>query len=432
MDIIIILILILINGFFSLSEIAVISSKETRLNQHKQQGSKGAEIALRLRADSENFLSSVQVGITLVALITGAYSGASLSDDLIPLFDKIEVLRPYSNVISITVVMFLTTYITIVIGELVPKTIALSKPDVVAIRIAPIIRVFSKIFYPFVKLLSASTTFITNLLGIKKTAEDMTETELRQMLRTASKTGVIEETQNSIHEKVFNFSDKRAIHLMTHRIEVEWIDLDETEEEIRREIENITHNKIVCCRGSLDNLTGVLMIRDYYKAVVHGPDFKVSDLVVQPVIIHENTSAPKVLEQMKQSRTHICVVVDEYGDFEGVITFHDIMENLVGILPDEGEIVEPDYFVRDDNSVLVNGDAPIEVMSNFIENFDVDFELIDYSTVAGFVIEQINMIPKIGDKINYADYTIEIVDMDGNRIDKVLISKNQAESDDAN
>jgi putative hemolysin len=145
--------------------------------------------------------------------------------------------------------------------------------------------------------------------------------------------------------------------------------------------------------------------------------------MVQPVVIHENTSATKVLEQMKQSRTHICVVVDEYGDFEGIITFHDIMENLVGLLPDEGEIMEPDYFVREDNSVLINGDAPIEVMSGFMEGFDVDFELIDYSTVAGFVIDLINMIPKVGDRIDYGDYTIEIVDMDGNRIDKVLIWK---------
>lgn len=425
MELIIILVLILINGFFSLSEIAVISSKESRLNQHRQSGSKGAAIALQLRADSENFLSSVQVGITLVGLITGAYSGISLAGYITPLFDKIEALRPYSSAISMSLVMFLTTYVTIVIGELVPKTIALGNPEKVAVRVAPLINIFSKIFYPFVKLLAGSTTFITNLLGIKKTADQMTETELRQMIKTASMEGVIEENQNTIHEKVFNFSDKRAIHLMTHRIEVEWIDLDETLEEIKNDLENYQHNKIICCRGSLDSFVGVLMMRDYYKAVVQGKEIKIEDLMVQPVVIHENTSATKVLEQMKQSRTHICVVVDEYGDFEGIITFHDIMENLVGILPDEGEIVEPDFFMRDDKSVLVNGDAPIEVMSNVIDGFDVDFELIDYSTVAGFVIDQINMIPKVGDKINFGDYIIEIVDMDGNRIDKVLIWKQE-------
>lgn len=423
MELLIILLLILINGFFSLSEIAVISSKETRLNQARLTGSKGAVTALKLRDDSENFLSSVQVGITLVGLITGAYSGISLAGYITPFFDKIDTLRPYSHGISISLIMFLTTYVTIVIGELVPKTIALNNPEKVAVKVAPLINIFSKIFFPFVKLLAVSTTFITNLLGIKKTADSMTETELRQMIKTASLDGVIEKDQTNIHEKVFNFSDKRAIHLMTHRIEVEWIDLEESEEEIRKEIEGYQHNKIICCNGSLDNLVGVLLVKDYYKALISGNDFLVKSLVVQPVVIHENTSAPKVLEQMKHHRTHICVVVDEYGDFEGIITFHDIMENLVGLLPDEGEVVEPDYYVRDDKSVLINGDAPIEVMSSIIDDFDIDFELIDYSTVAGFVIDQINEIPKVGDKINYLDYIIEIVDMDGNRIDKVLIWK---------
>ena len=423
MELLIILLLILINGFFSLSEIAVISSKETRLNQARLTGSKGAVTALKLRDDSENFLSSVQVGITLVGLITGAYSGISLAGYITPFFDKIDSLRPYSHGISISLIMFLTTYVTIVIGELVPKTIALNNPEKVAVKVAPLINIFSKIFYPFVKLLAVSTTFITNLLGIKKTADSMTETELRQMIKTASLDGVIEKDQTNIHEKVFNFSDKRAIHLMTHRIEVEWIDLEETEEEIRKDIEGYQHNKIICCNGSLDNLVGVLLVKDYYKALISGNDFLIKSLVVQPVVIHKNTSAPKVLEQMKHHRTHICVVVDEYGDFEGIITFHDIMENLVGLLPDEGEVVEPDYFVRDDKSVLINGDAPIEVMSSIIDDFDIDFELIDYSTVAGFVIDQINEIPKVGDKINYLDYIIEIVDMDGNRIDKVLIWK---------
>lgn len=421
MELIIILALILINGFFSLSEIAVISSKETRLTQAKQSGSKGAATALKLLKDSENFLSSVQVGITLVGLITGAYSGISLAGYLTPFFDKIEALRPYSNGISIALIMFLITYVTIVIGELVPKTIALNNPEKVAVKVAPLISVFSRIFYPFVKILAVSTTFITNLLGIKKTTDSITETELRQMIKTASIDGVIEEDQTHIHEKVFNFSDKRAIHLMTHRTEIEWINLEDPEEKIREDIESFQHNKIICCNGSLDNLVGILLVKDYYKALISSNDFLINSLVVQPVVIHENTSAPQVLEQMKHHHTHICVVVDEYGDLEGIITFHDIMESLVGLIPDEGEVVEPDYFVREDNSVLINGDAPIEIMSNFIDNFDIDFEEIDYSTVAGFVIEQINMIPKVGDRVNYLNYTIEIVDMDGNRIDKVLL-----------
>lgn len=423
MEIVILLILILFNGFFSLSEIAIVSSKTSRLEQYKNAGKKGAVIAMKLRNDSEMFLSAVQVGITLISLITGAYGGISLAENVTPFIAQFDALRPYANAISLVLIMFLITYVSIVIGELVPKTIALANPEKVAIRVAPPINFFSKLFYPFVKLLSASTKLITTTFGIEKQSEHMTESELRQMIKTASLEGVIEEGQNDIHEKVFNFSDKRAKHLMTHRIEVEWIDLNESEEEIREDIDNSQHSKIVCCYETLDNLAGVLLIRDYYKALLEKKDFKVEDLIVQPVVIHEKTSAPKVLKLLKQNSSHFCVVVDEYGDFQGIVTFHDIMENLVGLIPDEGEIEEPDYFVREDESVLINGDAPIEVLTEIIKELDVDFELIDYATVAGFIIDQINEIPKVGDKIEYLDYSLEIVDMDGNRIDKILITK---------
>ncbi len=430
MEIFILLILILLNGFFSLSEIAIVSSKTARLEQLKKSGARGAGIALKLRDDSEMFLSAVQVGITLVGLITGAYGGISLADEVAPLISKIEILRPYASGISMVLIMVLITYVTIVIGELVPKTIALSNPEKVAVRIAPLINFFSRLFYPFVKLLSGSTKLITGMFGIEKQTEQMTEYELRQMIKTASLEGVIEEEQTDMHAKVFNFSDKRAKHMMTHRIEVEWIDLDESEEEIREDIDNCQHSKIVCARESLDNFDGVLHIRDYYKALLSGKDFKVEDLIMEPVVIHEKTSAQKILELLKQNTSQFCVVVDEYGDFEGIVTFHDIMENLVGLIPDEGEVEEPDYFVRDDGSILMNGDAQVEVLSEIIEGFDVDFEQIDYATVAGFIIDQINEIPREGDKMNYLNFEFEIMDMDGNRIDKVLITKQEKEEEE--
>ncbi|MBP1663200.1 MAG: Hemolysin or related protein [Bacteroidetes bacterium] len=234
MEIIILLILILFNGFFSLSEIALVSSKETRLEHYKQNGNKGALTALKLRSDSEKFLSSVQVGITLISLITGAYGGMSLAEDVAPLIARIENLRPYAPGISMVIIMFLITYVSIVVGELVPKTVALSNPEKVAVRVAPIINFFSKLFYPFVKLLSSSTSFITKMMGVEKQTEHLTESELRQMIKTASIEGVIEKEQNEIHEKVFYFSDKKAKHLMTHRMEVEWVDINAPEDEIRK------------------------------------------------------------------------------------------------------------------------------------------------------------------------------------------------------
>lgn len=421
MEIIILGFLILLNGFFSLSEIALVSSKRTRLEQSKINGSKGAEVALRLLGNSGNFLSAVQVGITLIGIITGVYGGMNIADDVAPFFLKFGPTSPYAHEIALTLTVIVITYISIVIGELVPKTIALSAPEGIAIKVAPVIFYFSSAFYPFVKLLSVSTNLVNNVLGVKKQNDHMTESELRQIIKLATHEGVIEKEQNIIHEKVFYFSDKKAKHVMTHRTDLEWIDISKPEDELKKDIAGIQHSKVICSRENLDNFEGVLYVKDYYKSKTFEKEPNIKSLLVQPVIVPENADAKRVLNQLRQRKIHICIVVNEYGGLEGIITLHDIIENIVGQIPDEGETYEPDIFKRDDQSVLVNGDAPIETLAEIIENFTIDFEKIDYSTVAGFIFEQINNIPKTGDKIDYLDYTIEIVDMDGNRIDKILI-----------
>jgi len=425
MEILILGLLIILNGFFSLSEIALVSSKKSRLENLRIEGSKGAKIALHLLDDSENFLSAVQVGITLIGIVTGVYGGLNLAVEITPFFQQYESIRLYAPEISLTLAVVVITYLSIVIGELVPKTIAMSNPEKIAIVIAPIIFYFSRILYPFVKLLSSSTNLINRMLGIKKTTEQLTEAELRQMIKIASFEGVIEKEQNIIHENVFYFSDKKAQHVMTHRTDVEWIDLDKSNEIIKKELLAVHHSKVICCNGNLDNFVGVLFLRDYYKALSTSDDFKIRDLLIEPIIIPERTDAQKVLTRLRQKESHVCFVVNEYGGFEGIITLYDIMENLVGQIPQEGESDEPDVFVRDDKSVLVSGDAPVETLVDIIEDFTIDFGKIDYSTVAGFVLYQINQIPKVGDKFIYLDYTIEIVDIDGNRIDKILIKRNE-------
>jgi len=423
MEIAILGILILLNGFFALSEIALVSSKTARLEQARLEGSKGAKTALHLLKNSENFLSAIQVGITLISIVTGVYGGINIADSVSPFFEKFAITQPYAHEIALTLTILLITYISIVVGELVPKTIALSDPGNIAIRVAPIIYHFSRAFYPFVKLLSISTNFIKNLLGIKKQNEHLTESELRQMIKIASAEGVIEKGQNIIHERIFYFSDKKAKHVMTHRTEVEWINIEKPENEIKQALLEVQHSKIVCCKGNLDNFQGVIYLKDFYKSLAADNKFKLSNLLVQPIIVPENTDAKKVLSLFRQKKIHICFVVDEYGEFEGIITLHDIIENIVGQIPDEGEAYEPDVFVRDDKTVLVSGDAPIETLLEIIEDFTIDFEKIDYSTVAGFVFNQINKIPEIGDKFDYLGYKIEIVDIDGNKIDKILLTK---------
>jgi putative hemolysin len=210
---------------------------------------------------------------------------------------------------------------------------------------------------------------------------------------------------------------------MTHRTDLEWIDLENDFNHLKKELMKMQHSKVICCRGGLDNIEGILYLKDFFRYATGSGKKHLRDLIVKPVAIPENADAQTVLNHLRINRSHICFVLNEYGGFEGIITLHDIMENIVGQIPNEGEAYEPDIFVRDDDSILVNGDAPIETLAEIFDNFIIDFEKIDYSTVAGFVFSRMNSIPKTGDKFSFGNYEIEILDLDGNRIDKILIKK---------
>lgn len=423
MELIILGFLILLNGFFALSEAALISGKKARLEQYKVKGSKGARIALKLLENSENFLSAIQVGITLIGIITGVYGGLSIADDITPYIEKYQLVQPYAHEIALSLTVLVITFVSIVIGELVPKTIALSNPEKISVYIAPFIFGFSKVFYPFVKLLAVSTTLINKLLGIRYSEGQMTEEELRHMIKFASHEGVIEKEQNQMHEKVFYFSDKKAKHIMTHRKDVEWVDYELSKEEFHTEILSIKHSIAIVGRKSIDEFIGILKIKEYLVNYYSSSPRKFEKLLHKPVVVPENADAQKVLDIFRQKQNYTAIVVDEYGSFEGIITLHDIIENIIGNVPEEGEKAEPEVFVREDQTVLVSGDAPIETLVDLIKDFYINFEEIDYSTVAGYVFNQLNKIPELGDKIKVSDCTIEVVDIDGNKIDKVLITK---------
>ncbi len=422
-ELIILSFLFILNGFFSMSEIAIVSAKKTRIDQLLDKGNRGARVVLKLQENSEDFLSAIQVGITLIGIVTGAYGGVSLAKDLTPLLAQIEWLAPFADVVSMTFAVMLITYVSIIIGELVPKTIALSNPEATACRVAPTIFFFSKMLYPVVKFLGGSTSFINRLLGIKKVDDTISETELRQMIKMATNDGVLEDYENMMHEKVFYFSDKKAMHLMTHRTELERIDLKSSPDEIAKVIDASHHNKVICFENGFDNLMGILYVKDYYKAVSQGNRFSIKKLLHKPQIVHERMDAYKVLSIMRESNSRSCMVVDEYGDIQGLITLYDIMANLVGEIPTDGDGAEPDVFVRSDNSFLVSGDAPIETLGDILDDFAIDFNELDYATVAGFVLDQTNQIPSVGDKFDYGKWTFEIVDIDGRRIDKLLITE---------
>ncbi|MBP7180734.1 MAG: HlyC/CorC family transporter [Dysgonomonadaceae bacterium] len=427
-EVLIILLLIVLNGFFALSEIAVVSSSKTKLESERKKGNSGAETALKLKADPDNFLSAVQVGITLIGIVNGAYGGSTLSVYVEPFFRQFAWSAPYASTISIILVVFLITYVSIVIGELVPKTIALNNPEKVSIFVSRPVHVVSIVFYPFVRLLATSTSLFYKLIGLKPVSGSLSEMELRAMLKTASKEGVIEREENIIHEQVFYFSDKRARHLMTHRTDVEWVNVLQKKEQIVADLLKCRHSKVLACNGKLDDFVGIISIKEFLIAYYANHDFSLNELVQEPLIFPSSLRAQKVLETFRDKHKSFAVVVDEYGSLDGIITLHDIFENLVGTLVDENENEEPDIFMRNDHSALVNGEAPLEILTLFLDDFIIDFETIDYSTIAGFVLSNINKIPQVGDKFIYDNTEFEIVDVDGNKIDKVLITKKQKDS----
>lgn len=423
MEIVVLIVLVLLNGFFALSEIALVSCKRSRVEQASQKGNKGAIKALKLLDNSENFLSAIQVGITLIGIVTGVYGGINIADDFTPFFQKFEFVAAYAKEIALTLTIVVITFVSIVIGELVPKTVALNNPNRIAILIAPFIYYFTISFYPFVWLLSASTNLINRLIGLQKSADHLTGAELRQMLKLATSSGVIEKAQNVMHEKIFYFADKKAKHIMTHRVDVEWLNANLDKESVHNILLKTTHSKIILCNNGLEDIIGILYVRDYFKHCTSGNPFDFKSLLIEPTYVPDSVSAQAVLSLLQKGRIHLCCVVNEYGGFEGVITIHDILENFVGQIPDEGQIHEPDVFVRDDQSILVNGDAPIETLSELIPDFHINFEEIDYATVAGFVVDKLRKIPQLGDKFVLHNFFIEVVDLDGNKVDKVLITK---------
>lgn len=425
MELLIISLLILLNGVFSLSEIAIISSSRSRLEQLKGEGRKGAATALKLLGNSEDFLSSIQVGITLIGIVTGVYGGVSVADDIAPFFLRFEFTFNSAQEISLALTVIGITYFSIVLGELVPKTIALGNPEKIAVRVAPFVHWFSILFYPVVRVLSYSTAFINKVLGIRKQSRHLTEREIRHILKRASLDGIIGKGQDMIHQKVFYFSGKKAKHLMTHRMDIEWIDLNLPPDTIRNAVLNARHGRLVCCRENLDNYLGILYVKDYLSAGTPSKHPDIRKLMVQPPIIPESADAPKVLDRFRNDKIDCCVVVNEYGTLEGIITLHDILENLIGELPAIDEQHEPDIFVRDDKSYLISGDAPVEVLDGVFDNYITDLENVDYATVAGFVLDHIDKVPQVGDKFTFNGYIIEIVDIDGNRIDKILVRESK-------
>jgi putative hemolysin len=427
LELLAILLLIVANGVFSGAEIAVVSSRRVRLEQQAEKGDRRARAALTLSRQPNEFLSTVQIGITLIGILSGAVGGATLAGRLRPLLDAVPPLRPWSEALSLFAVVALITYFSLVIGELVPKRIALSDPERMACALARPMRALSHFSAPVVRLLGLSTDTLLNLLGVHPSGEpEITEEEIKALIRQGAQTGVFEEAEHEIVQRVLRLADRPIRATMTPRTEIDWIDSEAEEEDSLRTILEGNHSRFPVGRGSLDECLGVIRGRAFLAARLSGRPVDLEPLLQPPLFVAENARALAVIEQFKQTGVHIALVTDEYGGIEGLVTLNDLMEAIVGELPSAEDEEDPMVIEREDGSWLLDGALPIAAFMDLVQRGDWSEEKAGgFHTLGGFAMHRLGRIPRAGERFACDGLHFEIVDMDGNRVDKLLVRRQE-------
>lgn len=431
-DILIILVLILLNGVFAMSELALVSAKRMRLERRADEGSRGARAAIALADNPSHFLSTVQVGITLIGIFTGAFGEASLVSRLTPQIETVGLLAPYAYEIALFVVVLGITFVSIVLGELVPKRIAMRHPETMATLIAPPLNMLSVVMSPFVKVLSLTTEAIVRLFGIHDAKEDApTEEDIAGMFKEGTDAGLFEKTEYDIVSRALRLDDRHLKALMTPRVDLVMIDLDAERRSTLELISCHTYSRFPVYRGDRAQILGYVKVRDLLaQSVRHGSleavniEHAVSDILFVP----ETVSAMVLLELFKKNRAELALIVDEYGDIQGMVTLSDVMSALVGDVTVIGEENDPDAVQRQDGSWLLDGGVDLDRFRDLM-NTDVRFPNEGtgaYHTLAGFVLYQFGYIPRTSEFFEWGGYRIEVVDMDGNRIDRILVDRSPA------
>lgn len=423
LELFLIFVLVVANGIFSGSEIAIVSARKTRLEQLAKRGNRKARQALKLANSPNNFLSAVQIGITLIGILSGAVGGATIARRLGEFLQTIPFVKPYADPLSIFLVVSLITYLSLVVGELVPKRIALSNPEQIACNVAPTMQWLAKLTSPIVYLLSFSTDNLLRLLGITNQEETpITEEEIRVLIRQGTQAGMIEEAEQEMVERVFRLGDRPVKTLMTPRTSIAWLDVESDWAENQQEILNTPYSRFPVGRDSLDDCLGFVRVKDILNCQWSGQSIDLAGLVQPPLFVAESTRSLNVLEMFRESGTHLALITDEYGGIEGLVTLNDLMEAIVGNIPNDDEIEEPQIIAREDGSYLLDGLLSID---EFKELFDIETLSNEnegnYHTIGGFVIESLGKIPQSGESFISDGLRVEVVDMDSIRIDKVLV-----------
>lgn len=425
LDILFILLLILANGALALSEMAIVSARKERLQQWADEGNPKAGAALKLANSPNLFLATIQVGITLVGVLSGVFGGYKIAGDLADWLGLIPALTPYSHSLALSIVVLAISFLSLLIGELVPKRLALDNPERIAALVSPAMKILATIASPAVRLLSASTDLVLRVVGMKPSTEPpITEEEIKLLISQGTTAGVFEEAEQEMVERVFRLGDRRVGVLMTPRKRVTWLDLDDPPEKHRRIIARSTHSRFPVCQGRLTHLHGIVHVKDLLARSLAGRPLDLKSALQQPLFVSETTHVPQLLERFKESGTDVAMVIDEYGTIEGMVTLTDILEALVGELPSLDEREEPKVVQREDGSWLVDGLLPVDELKELFRIKTLPAEKEGhFQTLGGFAMTYLKRVPAVGDHFHCCDLRFEIVDMDGHRVDKVLIQE---------
>ncbi len=423
LSIVIILLLIVINGIFAMSEIALVSARKVRLQQMSKDGMKTAQAALDISENPNKFLSTTQIGITLIGILSGALGGASLSSSLSETINRVQWLAPYSNVLSVAIVVLLTTYFSLVIGELIPKRLGMNSPERIASAVALPMKAISWVMRPIVRLLSFSTDIGLKLLGIEASNDPViTEEEIKILMKEGAQSGIFESAEEDMVTGIFRLGGRYIDSIMTPRPEIEWIDLEEPIETILDQVINSTHSVFPVATGELDNVLGMLLVKDLLSKSLNGVIPSIKELVQPPLFIPDSASAIKALDLIKEAGSHAALVIDEFSGVVGMVTLYDMLKSIVGAIPTAGEEEESQVIQREDGSWLLDGLLDIDDVKEIL-GIDMlpEEDRVGYQTLGGFMMTMLDSIPQVGQFVDVHHLRFEVLDMDSKRVDKVLV-----------
>ena len=420
----IILLLLVINGVFAMSEMAVVAARKTRLEHRAEEGDAGARAALDLAAHPTNFLSTVQFGITLVGVLAGAFGGAGISEALAASFADVPWLAPYAEPVAFTLVVAAITYLSLILGELVPKRIALGNPERVASLVARPMRIVSKVGAPLVGVLTGSTNLVFRMLGVRATTDPgVTEQDIRAMVEQGAEAGVVQTAEHAIVENAFRLGDRQVGSIMTPRPDLAWIEIADALAGLREHLARVGRPRVLVCEGDVDNVLGVVHAEDLLARCLAGDPFDLRAAMHQPLFVPETMPVFQLLEEFRKSRLQVAVTLDEYGGVLGMVTVDDIVEALVGDLPERGEAGEPEIVREPDGTWVVDGAVAVEDLTAALDvDLPEDEERRDYRTVAGLVLTRLGHLPTVGEQVDVGDLHLQVAEMEGRRIAQVRVS----------